>query len=85
MEEIYIVTRYFIPFEGNDSRSQERFNNLIQARKRWHTIVATDLDKETIAWEMVQIVNGQNGICLANEIIDNRIPPEPEVEVTENE
>ena len=80
MEEIYIVTRYFIPFEGNDSRSQERFNNLIQARKRWHTIVATDLDKETIAWEMVQIVNGQNGICLANEIIDNRIPPEPEEE-----
>ena len=84
MEEIYIVTRYFIPFDGNDSRSQERFSDLIQARKRWHTIVATDLDKETIAWEMVQIVNGQNGICLANEIIDNRIPPEPE-EVTANE
>lgn len=81
MEEIYIVTRYFIPFDGNDSRSQERFDNLIKARKRWHTIVASDLDKESIAWEMVQIVNGQNGICLANEIIDNRITEE----VTENE
>ena len=80
MEEIYIVTRYIIPVTGNDSRSQERFNDLTQARKRWHTIVATDLDKESIAWEMVQIVNGQSGICLANEIIDNRVAPTPEVE-----
>lgn len=73
MEEIYIVTRYFIPVEGNDSRSQERFDNLIQARKRWHTLVASDLDKPTILWEMIQIVRGADGICLASEIIDNRV------------
>ena len=73
MEEIYIVTRYFIPVEGNDSRSQERFDNLIAARKRWHTLVASDLDKSTIAWEMIQIVRGSDGICLASEIIDNRV------------
>lgn len=77
MEEIYIVTRYFIPVEGNDSRSQERFDNLIAARKRWHTLVASDLDKTTIAWEMIQIVRGKDGICLASEIIDNRVQPEP--------
>lgn len=75
MEEIYIVTRYFIPVEGNDSRSQERFDNLIAARKRWHTLVATDLDKSTILWEMIQIVRGADGICLASEIIDNRVAP----------
>lgn len=74
MEEIYIVTRYFIPVEGSDSRSQERFNDLTQARKRWHTLVASDLDKPTIAWEMIQIVRGADGICLASEIIDNRAP-----------
>ena len=78
MLEIYIVTRYFIPTEGNDSRSQERFDNLIQARKRWHTLVASDLDKATILWEMIQIVRGADGICLASEIIDNRVPEEVE-------
>lgn len=75
MEEIFIVTRYFIPTEGGDSRSQERFDNLIAARKRWHTIVATDLDKQTILWEMIQIVRGADGICLASEIINNRVAP----------
>ena len=72
MEEIYIVSRYLIPVEGNDSRSQERFDNLTQARKRWHTLVASDLDKNTILWEMIQIIRGADGICLASEIIDNR-------------
>lgn len=78
MEEIYIVTRYFIPVGGSDSRSQERFDNLIAARKRWHTLVASDIDKTTIAWEMIQIVRGADGICLASEIIDNRVAPESE-------
>lgn len=77
MEEIYIVTRYFIPVDGSDSRSQERYDNLIAARKRWHTLVASDIDKATIAWEMIQIVRGADGICLASEIIDNRVAPEP--------
>lgn len=75
MEEIYIVTRYIIPVTGNDSRSQERFDNLTAARKRWHTVVASDIDNTNIAWEMVQIVRG-DGICIANEIFDNRVPVE---------
>lgn len=78
MEEIYIVTRYIIPVTGNDSRSQERFNDITQARKRWHTIVATDLDNANIAWEMIQIVRGVDGICMASEIIDNRVPEQGE-------
>lgn len=78
---IYIVTRYIIPVEGSDTRSQERFDDITQAKKRWHSIIAGDLDKTSIAWEMVQIVRG-DGICLANEIIDNRVEPE---EVTANE
>ena len=76
MEEIYIVTRYFIPIEGSDSRSQERFDNLVAARKRWHTLVASDIDKQTILWELIQIVRGSDGVCLASEIIDNRVSAE---------
>lgn len=76
---LYIVTRYIIPFEGSDTRSQERFDDLTQAKKRWHSIIASDIDKTTIAWEMVQIIR-EDGICVASEILDNRIPETPEVE-----
>ena len=73
----YIVTRYIIPFEGNDTRSQERFDDLTQAKKRWHSIIASDIDKPaTISWEMVQIVR-EDGICVASEIMDNRVTPAP--------
>lgn len=75
MEEIYIVTRYIIPVEGNDTRSQERYDDLTQARKRFYNILASDLDKTTIQWEMVQVIRGADGICLASEIIDNRVKP----------
>lgn len=68
---IFIVTRYIIPTEGNDTRSQERFDNETAAKKRWHSIIAGDIDKNTILWEMVQIVR-EDGICIASEIIDNR-------------
>lgn len=77
MDGIYIVTRYIIPVTGNDTRSQERFDNLTAARKRWHSVVAADIDNANIAWEMVQIVRG-DGICIASEIFDNRIVPETE-------
>lgn len=70
---IFIVSRYIIPVEGSDTRSQERFDDLVQAKKRWHSIIASDIDKTSIAWEMVQIVRGADGICIASEIIDNRI------------
>lgn len=73
----YIVTRYIVNIEGSDTRSQERFDDLTQAKKRWHSIIASDIDKATIAYELVQIIR-EDGICVASEIIDNRIPLEPE-------
>ena len=72
----YIVTRYIIPADGgNDTRSQERFADMITAKKRWHSIIASDIDKDTVAWELVQIVR-EDGICIASEILDNRVVPE---------
>lgn len=69
----YIVTRYIVPTDGeNDTRSQERFSDIVSAKKRWHSIIASDIDKNTIAWELVQIVR-EDGICVANEKIDNRL------------
>lgn len=80
---MYFVIRYIIPFTGNDSHSEEKFTDIIQAKKRWHNIIAADIDKTTVAYELVQIIR-EDGICVASEILDNRIPPEPE-EVTANE
>ena len=79
----YIVTRYIVYKEKADERSQERFSdgtdaeNVVKAKKRWHAIISSDLDKSGIAYELVQII-AENGICIASEIIDNR---EPETEV----
>ena len=75
---LFFVTRYIIPFTGNDSHSEEKFeepdpSNPVQAKKRWHAIIASDIDKSTIAYELVQIVR-EDGICIASEKLDNRVP-----------
>lgn len=72
---LYFVTRYIIPFEGNDSHSEEKFDNDLKARKRYYSILAADIDKNTIAYELVQIVR-EDGICVASQVFDNRIPAE---------
>lgn len=76
---LYFVLRYIIPFEGNDSHSEEKFTDITLAKKRWHTIIASDIDKTTLAYELIQIIR-EDGICVASEILDNRVPETPEVE-----
>lgn len=76
---LYFVLRYIIPFEGNDSHSEEKFTDLTLAKKRWHTIIASDIDKTTLAYELIQIIR-EDGICVASEILDNRVPETPDVE-----
>ena len=73
---LYFVLRYIIPFEGNDSHSEEKFTDITLAKKRWHTIIASDIDKTTLAYELIQIIR-EDGICVASEILDNRLTPEP--------
>ena len=75
MEDFYIVTRYFLNVDGgNDGRSQQRYDDITQAKKQWHQQIATDIDKATILWELIQIVRSVDGLCIASEIIDNRVP-----------
>ncbi len=73
----YIVLRYIIPFEGNDSHSEERYAGITSAKKRWHSIIASDIDKQTVAYELVQIIR-EDGICVDSEILDNRVPEQGE-------
>lgn len=81
---LYFVTRYIIPIDGgNDSHSEEKFDSDLKARKRFYSILAADIDKATIAYELVQIIR-EDGICVASQVFDNRVPEQPE-EVTINE
>ena len=74
-EDFYIVTRYFINVGGgSDGRSQQTFEDLTQAKKQWHQQIASDIDKDTILWELIQIIRSVDGLCIASEIIDNRVP-----------
>lgn len=74
---MYFVTRVCIDTENQQTNSIQKYDDVIQARKRWHNIIAADIDKTTILFEMVQIIR-DNGICIDSEIIDNR-PQEVEV------
>lgn len=74
---MYIVIRFILDTEEQQSNSIQRFDDEIQARKRWHSIIAADIDKETVRFEMVQIIR-EDGICIDSEIIDNR-PHDEEV------
>ena len=58
--------------DGKQSNSIEAFDQETQAKKRWHSIIAADIDKDSVQYELVQIVR-EDGICIASEIIDNRI------------
>lgn len=75
MEEFYIFTRYYINVAGgNDGRAQQKCADLTQAKKLWHQQIASDIDKDTIAWELLQIIRSSDGLCIASEIIDHRVP-----------
>ncbi len=80
---MFFVTRVFFSLDGTQSNSIQTFDNEIQAKKRWHSIIASDIDKNTISFEMVQIVR-ENGLCIASEIIDNRVPIALQDEVETN-
>lgn len=75
---MFFVTRVFFSApDGQQSNSIQMFATDVEAKKRWHNIIAADIDNRNIQYELVQIVR-DNGITIASEIIDNRIPVEGE-------
>jgi hypothetical protein len=69
---MYFVTRvFFDAATGKQSNSIEKKDDEVAARKRFYTILGTDIDSSAISYEMVQIVR-EDGICAASEIIDHR-------------
>lgn len=70
---MYFVTRvFFSKSTGKQSNSIQKYDEEIQARKRFYAILTADIDGEDIDFELVQIVK-ENGICIASQVFDNRV------------
>lgn len=72
---LYFVQRvFFSKTDMKQSHSCESFyqgtdeQNKKDARARWHNICAADINKETIQYELVQVVR-EDGIVIESEII----------------
>lgn len=79
MDRMYFVFRVNINQSGTEQHSIQNFADEKQARKRFYNILAADIDNENYQYEMVQIVR-DDGICIASQVFDNRVSPEPVVE-----
>lgn len=75
---MYIVTRFNINQNSQESHSQQKYNDETAAMKRFYTLLASDIDNENYQYELVQVVR-DDGIVIASQVFDNRQPePEPE-------
>ena len=68
---MYFVTRVFYNQEMQKSASIQDYDNEIAARKRFYSILASDIDSNTYLYELVQIVR-DDGVCIASEVFDRR-------------
>ena len=74
---MYFVTRVFFDQTGKQSNGIQMFTDLTQAKKRFYSILAADIDQAQYQYELVQIVD-ENGLTLATQTFDNRVQPEVE-------
>lgn len=73
--EGYLVVRTWWDNTGKQSNSQELKETFELAKKRMYTILGSDIDKDTVAFEIVTILDAKTGMQLSCDVIDNR--PEP--------
>ena len=68
----YIVLRFFINKEGQVSHSEQRFDDEVQARKRYHNIIAADIDSNNLQYELVQVIRSTDGSTISgcSEVFD---------------
>lgn len=72
---LFVNRVFFSKSTGKQSNSIQMFDNETAARKRFYSILATDIDSDDIEYELVQIVR-DDGICIGSQVFDNRVPDE---------
>lgn len=74
----YFVMRvFFAASDGKQSNSIQAYETEIDARKRFYSVLASDIGSANIMYELVQIVRN-DGICIASEVFDYRETEEVE-------
>lgn len=73
MPTLYFVTRVFFRVNTHEQQNSiQKYEDEVAARKRFYSILASDIDSDAYEYEMVQIVRG-DGICIASEVFDRRV------------
>ena len=74
---MYFVARVFFRKETHEqANSIQKFDTEIDARKRFYSILASDIGSDSYEYEMVQVIR-EDGIVIALQVFDNRVQPEP--------
>ena len=77
---MFLVHRYNIKNTGQESHSTQKYDDEIQAKKRFYSILASDIDNGSFVYELCQVIR-DDGIVTASQVFDSRQPePEPEAE-----
>lgn len=72
MPVLYFVTRVFFRKNTHEQQNSiQKYEEEIAAKKRFYSILASDIDSDAYEYELVQIVRG-DGICIASQVFDNR-------------
>lgn len=73
----FVVRVFFAAADGKQSNSIQKFDTEIEARKRFYSVLASDIGSDNIQYELVQIVR-DDSICIASQVFDYRPHEEPE-------
>ena len=68
---MYFVVRVFFNQEGTQSNSIQKYTELLDAQKRYYTILASDIDNNNYQYELVMIVD-DHGVIFATQVFDRR-------------
>lgn len=72
----FVVRVFFAASDGKQSNSIQKFDDEITARKRYYSVLASDIGSDNIQYELVQIVR-DDGICIASQVFDYMPKDEP--------
>lgn len=73
---MYIVTRFLIDGEGKETHSQQRYDDEVQAIKRFYSIYVSDIDNVNVQYELIQMIEMNSGYTKLNQVLDNRVSQE---------
>jgi len=77
----FIVLRFNINNQGQESHSEQRYDDKTQALKRFYNILAADIDSENLQYELVQVIDSIDGSAIMNQVLDFS---QPEAEPAES-